>query len=209
MTSAIPPLKKETPLYSFTLKCFSAATVSKPEFFYDHFMIFYHIQKCHNRFIIMNGNDIITDSPEYTEKFYFPASLQQYRLQSYLPVGKVTTSPVFRDSLHTICASRLYTDDFNLRIQQFCKYRYTRCQVRRHRLVPEYILPAEVPERFPLQWFPDRLQPPGSSKGWIKSISVLFCQLICFCTSLIIYISVQDNFCTITLRTVYFDPVVL
>ena len=105
---------------------------------------------------------------------------------------------------HAGCSCWLHADDFDMRVEEFCKGRNTGCKSAA----------ADWDENVIYQWkLLYDLHGNGSLAGcycrvieWMnKCISVLICKLKCICTCFIVNISVKDNLCAITLGTFYLD----
>ena len=111
---------------------------------------------------------------------------------------------LFKRCLHTCRTGRLYTNDFNMRIQKFCKCGYTCCKSASSDWNKNIIYKRKL-----LYDFHSNRTLAGCYcriiKRMDKCIPFFLSKFQCISTCLIIYISFQNYVCTVTLGTFYFD----
>ena len=166
-------------------------------------MVFYHIKECYDQFIIIHSNDLVQVLSYIRENLgsrclycSTVCNCADRRYGRYLAF--------FKRSLHTGCSGRLNTDDFDVWFQQFCQCGNTGSQSASSDRNKDIIY-----ERKLLNHFHSDGSLAGCNGQIIervnKGIAMLCCKLVCFCTCLIVHISVQNNLSAVALGTLYFD----
>ena len=166
-------------------------------------MVFYHIKKSHDQLIIIDGNDIVQIFLDIWEDI-FSRSLYCSTICDSIYVRKRYDLPFLQGCLHTCCACRLNTDDFDVWVQKLRKCRDT-CS----KSAPSDRYQNVIYKRK----FLYDLHGDSSLTGcycrivkWMdKGISFFFCKGKCVCAGFVIHVAVKDNLRTVTLGALYLD----
>ena len=175
----------------------------KSGIFYNHLVIFNHIQESNDQFIILNGDDPVQILLDIREDFG-TGRLNSSTICNSIYMRKGNHFPFLKRCFHASCTGRLYTNHFDMGIQKLCKCGNScskSAASNRHKNV--------IYQRK----FLYDLHSNGSLtcsycqiiKGMDKSISFFFCQFQCKCTGFIIYIPMKDHLCPIAFGTLYLD----
>ena len=170
---------------------------------YDHLMVLNHVKESNDQLIILNRDDIIQILLDIRENL-LSRSLYSSTISNRIYMRKSHNLPLLQRSLHTCCTSRLNTDYFDMWIQKLRKCGNTCCKSastdRNQNIINKWKLLNDLHCNGTLSCGNCRI-----IERMDKGISLFLSKFQCMCTCLIIYITMQDNLCTITLCSLNLD----